>query len=279
MNTLQSFPSTLKSRILDKVRNNKLTIVVGPTGCGKSSIVPQLLLDGFGSPILCTQPRRLAVVAVSSHVAKQRGSVLGEEVGYHVGQDRVANSQTTRLLFATAGILLEELKENGLEALTRYKVVLIDECHERSSESDLCLTIIKEFMMAYPRCKLRLILMSATFNHDKYTSFFSGVPGCEYVDTITIQTANNIDMFYSRVQTYYLESITNLLSRSGDYNEEVKQYCSDMKLDPVRELTSNESGKLLSKNLVELIRSLAEYLHLVEAQDKIFLIFTPTYRK
>ena len=219
-------------------------------------------------------------MAVSSHVAEQRGGVLGEEVGYHVGQDRVASSQTG-LLFVTAGILLEELKGNGLEALTRYKVVIIDECHERSCESDLCLTIIKEFMMAYPRCKLRLILMSATFNHGKYTSFFSGVPGCEYVDTITIQTANNIDMFYSRVETYYLESITKMLSRSGNYNEEIKEYCADMKSDPIQELTSNQSGKLLSRNLLELIRALTEYLHscFVDAQDKIFLIFTPTYRK
>jgi len=278
MNTLQSFPSTLKSRILDKVKNNKLTIIVGPTGCGKSSIVPQLLLDGFGSPVLCTQPRRLAVVAVSNYVAAQRGSVLGEEIGYHVGQDRVASRQTG-LLFATAGILLEELKGNGLEALTRYKVVLIDECHERSCESDLCLTIIREFMMAYPRCKLRLILMSATFNHGKYTSFFRGVPGCEYVDTITIQTANSIDMFYSRVETFYLESITKMLSRSGNCNEEIQEYCTDMKFDPMQELKSNESGKLLSGNLLEVIRSLAEYLHKIEPLDKIFLIFTPTYRE
>lgn len=278
MNTVQSFPSTIKSRILDKVKSNKLTIVVGPTGCGKSSIVPQLLLDGFGSPILCTQPRRLAVVAVSSHVAEQRGGVLGEEVGYHVGQDRFASKQTG-LLFATAGILLEELKANGLDALTRYKAVLIDECHERSCESDLCLTIIKEFMMAYPRCKLRLILMSATFNHDRYTSFFRGVPGCEYVDTITIQTANNLDVFYTRVETFYLESITKMLSRSGNYTEEIDNYCTDMKNDPLRELTSNESGKLLSGNLLEVIRSLAEYLHRIEAEGKIILIFTPTYRQ
>jgi HrpA-like RNA helicase len=277
MNTLQSFPSTLKSRILDKVKNNKLTIIVGPTGCGKSSIVPQLLLDGFGSPILCTQPRRLAVVAVSSHVAAQRGSVLGEEIGYHVGQDRVASRQTG-LIFATSGILLEELKGHGLEALTKYEVILIDECHERSCESDLCLTIIKEFMMAYPRCKLRLILMSATFNHGKYTSFFRGVPGCEYVDTIPIQTANSIDMFYSRVQTFYLESIAKMISRSG-INKEIQDYCTDMKFGPMQELTSNESGKLLSGNLLVTIRALAEYLHQIEPVDKIFLIFTPTYRK
>lgn len=277
MNSLDLLPPALKSRILDKVKNNKLTIIVGPTGCGKSSIVPQLLLDGFGSPILCTQPRRLAVVAVSSHVASQRGTILGQEVGYHVGQDRVA-SRNTGLLFATAGILLEELKMKGLDALTKYKTVLIDECHERSCESDLCLTIIKEFMMAYPRCKLRLVLMSATFNHGKYTAFFKGVPGCEYIDTITIQTADSIDMFYSRVETFYLESITKMLARSG-YNEEILEYCTGMKLDPVQELKSNESGKLLSNNLLELIRSLTEYLHKIEPRDKIFLVFAPTYRE
>lgn len=251
---------------------------MGPTGSGKSSIVPQLLLDGFGPAILCTQPRRLAVVAVSSYVAQQRNQTLGAEVGYHVGQDRVVNGDQTSLIFATAGILLEELKSHGLDALTKYKVVVIDECHERSCESDLCLTIIKSFMISYPKSKLRLILMSATFNHEKYTSFFRGVPGCDYIDTITIQTANSIDAFYSRVQTYYLDNIKKMLSKSG-YSDDVEDFFTDMKQDPRQELVSNEAGRLLSNNLLELIRSLVEYLHEEEPTDKIFLIFTPTYRQ
>ena len=87
-------------------------------------------------------------MAVASYVAKQRQCVLGnDEVGYHVGQDRcVASPDGVGLLFATAGILLEELKLRGIDAVSRYKVVIIDECHERSCESDLCLTIIKEMM-------------------------------------------------------------------------------------------------------------------------------------
>jgi HrpA-like RNA helicase len=162
---------------------------------------------------LCTQPRRLAVFAVATHVAKQRNVVLGEEVGYHVGQDRVANfnGKETGLTFATAGILLEELRVHGLDAVDKYKVVIIDECHERSTESDLCLTIIKEFMVAYPRSKLRLVLMSATFDHARYTNFFRGVPGCEYVDTITLQTAESINAFYTNVDTLYLEDVTRML--------------------------------------------------------------------
>lgn len=67
------------------------------------------------------------MVAVASYVAKQRGAILGEEeVGYHVGQDRMATNDT-QLIFATAGVLLEELKARGLNALTKYKVVIIDE--------------------------------------------------------------------------------------------------------------------------------------------------------
>ena len=123
---LQNFPSYLKERIIEKIQTNKLTICVGPTGCGKSTLVPQVLLDSFGPPILCTQPRRLAVFAVATHVAKQRNVVLGEEVGYHVGQDRVAdfNGKETGLTFATAGILLEELRVHGLDAVDKYKVEL-----------------------------------------------------------------------------------------------------------------------------------------------------------
>mmetsp|Transcript_20051 Transcript_20051/g.43473 ORF Transcript_20051/g.43473 Transcript_20051/m.43473 type:complete len:1281 (-) Transcript_20051:189-4031(-) len=279
MTSQLTLPSSLKRRIIEKINANKLTIIVGPTGCGKSSIVPQVLLDyGIGAPILCTQPRRLAVVAVSSYVAKQRGVLLGgDEVGYHVGQDRMA-THDTKLIFITAGVLLEELKGNGLNALTKYKVVIIDECHERSSESDLVLTIIKEFMISHPRSNLKLVLMSATFNHSQYSSFFRGVPGCDYVDTITIQTANSIDAFYSRVQTYYLKDIANILASASAYEEDYIDYCLDMKHDPTEELSGTDGGKALSYQLLTCIMALVKHLHNEESPDAIFLVFAPTYR-
>ena len=240
--------------------------------------MPQVLLDGIGGPVLTTQPRRLAVVAVASYVAKQRGATLGEEVGYHVGQDRMANHET-KLLYATAGVLLEELKGNGLKALTKYKVVIIDECHERSCESDLVLTIIKEFMIAHPRSDLRLVLMSATFNHGQYSSFFRGVPGCDYVDTIPIQTANSVDAFYSRVQTYYLEDIAKMLDRSPYADEDdYLDYCFGMR-NPTEELSAADGGKALTQQLLNCIMSLVNYLHTQESPDSIFLVFSPTYRK
>ena len=178
----RSLPSSIRRKIVKKVLSNKnvclyllflhsflislaLSLSSHP---GKSSLVPQALVDDIGGPVLYTQPRRLAVVAVASYVASQRDVLLGgDEVGYHVGQDRNAN-RNTDLVFATAGVLLEELKSRGLDALTRYKVVVIDECHERSCESDLALTMIREFMAAHPRSNLWLVLLSAAFDHAKY---------------------------------------------------------------------------------------------------------------
>ena len=81
-----SIPRKLQTKILESVQLNRLTIVVGPTGCGKSTLVPSLLLKGLNGPICCTQPRRLAVVAISKRVAHLQGAKLGgDKVGYHVG--------------------------------------------------------------------------------------------------------------------------------------------------------------------------------------------------
>ncbi|KAL7510443.1 hypothetical protein ACHAXN_007352 [Cyclotella atomus] len=278
---IDSFPNTLQQRIIDKIRTNKLTIIVGPTGCGKSSIIPQILLNTLGPSILCTQPRRLAVVAVASHVASQRSCVLGEEVGYHVGQENVS-SDTTGLLFVTAGILLEELKLRRVDALQKYKVCIIDECHERSCESDLCLTIIREMMGAYPRSKLRLVLMSATFDHARYANFFRGVSGCEYIDTITIQSTGNGSMgaYHDQVQTLYLEDINRLYQerRFARGMIDSARYISSVRADAIRELKGDDDGRTLSEELLKTIRCLVEFLDRDEEEDKVILIFAPTYR-
>jgi HrpA-like RNA helicase len=150
-------------------------MVAGGTGSGKSSQIPQLLLDQLGGAVLVTQPRRLAAVAISQWVAEQRGCRLGSEVGYHIGQQRCA-SRVTRLLFATCGLSLELLRTNGPAALEPYSVVVLDEVHERSSESDLVLACIRRYM-ARELPRLKLVLMSATFRADIYREFFADLGG------------------------------------------------------------------------------------------------------
>ncbi|MCH90579.1 zinc finger CCCH domain-containing protein 31, partial [Trifolium medium] len=116
-----------------------------PLFAGKSSQIPQFLLEENMTPILCTLPRRFAVVSVAKMVAKARNCQLGEEVGYHIGHSRHL-SASSEIVFKTAGVLLDEMQEKGLTAL-KYKVIILDEVHERSVESDLVLVSVKQFLL------------------------------------------------------------------------------------------------------------------------------------
>lgn len=108
--------------------------VSGSTGCGKSTKVPQALLREFGGCVLCTQPRRLAVVAVASRVAEELHEIVGKgTVGMAIGR-QVRISKETRVLFSTAGCMVEELKSKGEAALRQYSVIV---------KNELLVTIVK----------------------------------------------------------------------------------------------------------------------------------------
>lgn len=237
---------------------------------------PALLLDPSlnGGPILCTQPRRLAVVAVATRVAQEQGVVLGgADVGYHVGQSNHSLS-TTKLIFSTAGILLEELRAHGVTALTKYKVVVIDECHERSPESDLVLAIIRSLLLAHPHKQIRIVLMSATFDHARYQRYFDEVPGCGHIDTISLETASSFESYYDRVQTFYLEDAIDMVPESDTFGVLRRT----MRQNPNQELAGPDNGKTLSDEMLRLIRLLVVQMHQQEPMEGVFVIFAPTYR-
>jgi HrpA-like RNA helicase len=114
----------LAQRLQHKCMMGRVTLIMGETGCGKSTQLPQILLECAGGKILCTQPRRLAVVAIATRVAQERGCVLGEEVGYQIGQT-TKTSRDTQLEFCTAGILLERMKRDGSNVLKDYQVLYL----------------------------------------------------------------------------------------------------------------------------------------------------------
>ncbi|XP_025818311.1 probable pre-mRNA-splicing factor ATP-dependent RNA helicase DEAH9 isoform X3 [Panicum hallii] len=162
-----------RKAILYLVERHATTIVVGETGSGKSTQIPQYLkeagwADG-GRLIGCTQPRRLAVQAVASRVAEEVGVKLGEEVGYTIRFEDQTNPGMTMIKFLTDGVLIREMMEDPL--LTKYSVIMVDEAHERSISTDMLLGLLKKIQRRRP--ELRLIISSATIEARSMSTFFN----------------------------------------------------------------------------------------------------------
>ncbi|CAJ2658903.1 unnamed protein product [Trifolium pratense] len=161
-----------RNAILYLVETHATTIIVGETGSGKTTQIPQYLIEAGwaagGRLIACTQPRRLAVQAVSSRVAQEMGVKLGDQVGYTIRFEDVTNQDETVLKFVTDGVLLREMMNDPL--LTKYSAIMVDEAHERSISTDILLGLLKKIQRRRP--ELRLIIASATIEAKSMADFF-----------------------------------------------------------------------------------------------------------
>jgi len=198
-----------------------VVLISGETGCGKTSQVPQFLLDdpqvGPTCNVVCTQPRRISAISVAERVAAERGEAAGGVVGYAVRGDAMENKLAkvnsssspssggdsnpspkaragagpwpTQLSFVTPGLLLRRLGSDP--TLQRYTHVLIDEVHEQDKYTEFLLVLLKRLLPSRP--DLRVVLMSATLRAETFADFFGGCPG------LTIGTS-----MYP-VATYFLE--------------------------------------------------------------------------
>ncbi|XP_042022012.1 DExH-box ATP-dependent RNA helicase DExH7, chloroplastic-like isoform X2 [Salvia splendens] len=178
----------LKDDILHFLEENNVVVISGETGCGKTTQVPQFILDhmieaGLGGQcnIICTQPRRIAAVSVAERVANERcESYPGSDdslVGYQVRLDSARNERT-RLLFCTTGILLRMI--SGNKDLADISHVIVDEVHERSILGDFLLIILKNLIEkqqnTWGKSKLKIILMSATVDSHLFSQYFGNCP-------------------------------------------------------------------------------------------------------
>jgi HrpA-like RNA helicase len=158
---------------------HQTVVLVGNTGCGKSTQVPQIILDdyikrGRGSEcrVLVTQPRRLSAIALAERVAEERDQDLGRTVGYQVRLDARFSAKDTRIFFVTVGILLRRLLDSG--NLSHYSHIIIDEVHERDKYTDFVLCLLKKLLPQNPH--LSLILMSASVEAPLFVRYFSLPP-------------------------------------------------------------------------------------------------------
>ncbi|XP_030532472.1 DExH-box ATP-dependent RNA helicase DExH8 [Rhodamnia argentea] len=253
----------LREKIVEKILENRVTLIIGETGCGKSSQVPQFLLERNIYPVVCTQPRRFAAVAVAKMVAKARNCELGGEVGYHIGHLKNISS-SSKIAFKTAGVLLEEIREKGGNALD-YKAIILDEVHERSVESDLLLVCVKQFLLKNKN--LRVVLMSATADTARYRDYFGDIARDERVDVLAIPNSNNQIIYQKRV--LYLEQVTKLLGISSE-SSSVK-YCNGE--------SPSTAHANIKPEVHKLIHDLVMHIHENEPDiEKSIMIFLPTYR-
>ena len=192
------------------VRDNRVVVVCGETGCGKSTQLPQFLLEdavqrgeGGSFQMVVTQPRRIAATGVAMRVAQERAEDIGGTVGYSIRLE-TKRSKSTRVLFCTTGVLLRRLADD--KALVGVSVVCVDEVHERSLDSDFLLVLLKDVMARSPN--LRVVLMSATMDATKFAEYFAAESGGRPCPVLEIPG------FTHPVRELYLEDAVRLCEYS-----------------------------------------------------------------
>ncbi|KAK9409401.1 putative ATP-dependent RNA helicase TDRD9 [Crotalus adamanteus] len=166
--------SRYKEEMLSLIENHSVVIVHGSTGSGKSTQLPQYVLDhcvqrSIYCNIAVTQPRRIGASSIARWISKQRSWPLGELVGYQVGLEKVA-TQNTKLIYMTTGILLQKVV--GAKSLLEFTHIFIDEIHERTEDMDLLLLVIRKLLHTNSRF-VKVILMSATIDCQEFANYFA----------------------------------------------------------------------------------------------------------
>jgi pre-mRNA-splicing factor ATP-dependent RNA helicase DHX16 len=194
----------LREDFLKAIRDNQVLVIVGETGSGKTTQLPQYLHEvGYTKKgkIGITQPRRVAAMSVAARVAEELNVKLGQEVGYSIRFED-STSDSTVLKYMTDGILLREfLTEPDLKS---YSCLMIDEAHERTLHTDILFGLVKD--VARSRPDLKLLISSATLDAEKFASYFDNskifkIPGRRYPVDIYYTKAPEADYIEAAVVT------------------------------------------------------------------------------
>ena len=164
-----------RQEFLNAVAEYQVLIIVGETGSGKTTQLPQFLYEaGYckdNMKVGCTQPRRVAAMSVAARVAEEIGVKVGNEVGYAIRFEDATTDKTV-LKYMTDGMLLREfLTEPDLGG---YSCLMIDEAHERTLHTDILFGLVKDIARGRP--DLKLLISSATLDAQKFSAFFDDAP-------------------------------------------------------------------------------------------------------
>ncbi|KAJ8680609.1 hypothetical protein QAD02_016396 [Eretmocerus hayati] len=235
-----------RDEILDMIDRNQVVLISGETGCGKTTQVAQFILDheiecGRGSitQVACTQPRRISAISVAERVAAERADRLGNSVGYHIRLEKVPPRSRGSIVFCTTGMLLQFMQFDP--ALRNYSHIILDEIHERSTQSDFIITLLKQIIPKRP--DLKVILMSATLNSEQFSRYYN------YCPTI------HIPGFTYNVEEHYLEDVIALTSFEFPTDPEPSQ----------KKKKKNSKARQKKQEFIEFIRPYVRHLESMNA--------------
>lgn len=277
----------MKEKIIELVETHPVVLISGETGCGKTTQVPQFLLDHFieqkrGSlcKIVCTQPRRISAISVAERVAEERAEALGWSTGYQIRLEKVSPRNRGSMIFCTTGVVLRQMQVDP--CLSEYTHIIIDEIHERDIQSDFLITLLKQVIAK--RKDLRVILMSATLNAETFSEYFDNcphlnIPGFTYhvkeyfLEDVLLRTRYNFEEYatlrQARGQTLKVREFISLIEphiKKLKEENAYDQYVYDQLRSP------------LSENLdLRLIYSLLLYICHSEEDNGAVLIFLPGF--
>ncbi|KAI1646454.1 P-loop containing nucleoside triphosphate hydrolase protein [Daldinia loculata] len=165
-----------RQEFLDLYHKSQILVFVGETGSGKTTQIPQYVVYDelphlSRKLVACTQPRRVAAMSVAQRVADELDVTLGEEVGYSIRFEDKTSSKTM-LKYMTDGMLLREAMHD--HDMSRYSCIILDEAHERTLATDILMALLKQITRR--RADLKLIVMSATLDAQKFQRYFFDAP-------------------------------------------------------------------------------------------------------
>ncbi|KAL8128807.1 hypothetical protein V2J09_017962 [Rumex salicifolius] len=248
--------------ITSKLICHQVVLISGETGCGKTTQVPQYLLDGMweageSCKVICTQPRRISATSVAERIAYERGEGVGETIGYKIRLESKGGRHSS-IMFCTNGVLLRMLVCGGLVGsepgsssgvansyLSEITHIVVDEIHERDHYCDFMLAILRDLLPRYPH--LRLVLMSATMDAERFSGYFGDCPIVQ------------VPGFTYPVKIFFLEDILSILKSTEKNNLDSTSSSSESGL---HELT--DEHKIALDEAIELAWSNDDFDSLLE---------------
>ncbi|XP_078314413.1 3'-5' RNA helicase YTHDC2-like [Crassostrea virginica] len=256
---LDSFRTTLpvfkhKEEIIRSIISNRILLITGETGSGKTTQIPQMILDDSTANnkrcrILCTQPRRIAALSIAERVSAERGEKIGQTVGYQIRLESKVSPKTL-LTFCTNGVLLRTLM-NGSHSLSTVTHIIVDEVHERDRFSDFLLTALRDQLSKYPHMKL--ILMSASMNVDMFIRYFNNCPVLRFPGNLFDVEEHFLEdvLKWTGYTNKKMEKLKKSQSNLANQQKQLSQWCK-IQMDEAPTTThSEEIEEKMAKELLE----------------------------